>query len=115
MLFNSYIFIFLLLPMALLGYYGLNHIQRYEFANVWLIMMSLWFYGFFNPSYLIIIISSVVVNYLCYLGMHQIRIKSQKESQEPHLVKLVLIAGLNWNPRFQFAKLTASSVYPLQD
>jgi len=97
MLFNSYIFIFLLLPMALLGYYGLNHIQRYEFANVWLIMMSLWFYGFFNPSYLIIIISSVVVNYLCYLGMHQIRIKSQKESQEPHLVKLVLIAGLLFN------------------
>ena len=28
---------------------------------------------------------------------------------------MYLAPGLNWNPRFQFAKLTASSVYPLQD
>lgn len=64
MLFNSYIFLFLFLPMALLGWYGLNKLRKYELAKFFLSGMSLWFYGYFNTYYLLVIIFSILTNYL---------------------------------------------------
>ena len=64
MLFNSYIFIFVFLPLTLGSYYGLHKLGKPVFAKVALILMSFWFYGYFNPSYLWIMCSSIVVNYL---------------------------------------------------
>lgn len=64
MLFNSYIFIFLFLPLALLLWHGANHFGKYKLAQVFLIGMSLWFYGYFHPAYLLIILASVFGNYL---------------------------------------------------
>ena len=63
MLFNSYIFILAFFPMCLIGYFGLNHLGRYTLAQAFLLGMSLWFYGYFNPSYLVIILLSIVANY----------------------------------------------------
>ena len=64
MLFNSYIFIFLFLPLVLIGWYGLNHFQKYKAANLFLAGMSLWFYAYFNVRYLAIILASIGLNYL---------------------------------------------------
>lgn len=64
MLFNSQIFIFIFLPLVLAGWYILNHFKKYNIALAFLVGMSLWFYGYFNPSYLLIILSSIAVNYL---------------------------------------------------
>lgn len=64
MLFNSYIFIFLFLPLTLLGWYTLNHFRAYEPARMFLAGMSLWFYGYFNIYYLAVIVTSIVGNYL---------------------------------------------------
>jgi len=64
MLFNSYIFILFFLPLVLLGYYGLNRIGKSEPAKIFLCMMSLWFYAYFQYSYLLIIVVSIIVNYM---------------------------------------------------
>lgn len=64
MLFNSYIFIFIFLPAALIGWYLLNRMKKYEAAKVFLAGMSLWFYGYFNVYYLLIIVFSILVNYI---------------------------------------------------
>ena len=48
MLFNSYIFIFVFLPLTLGSYYGLHKLGKPVFAKVALILMSFWFYGYFN-------------------------------------------------------------------
>ena len=64
MLFNSYIFVLLFLPLCLAGYFGLNHLKKYNLAQAFLLGMSLWFYGYFDYSYLAIILVSIVVNYL---------------------------------------------------
>ena len=69
MLFNSYIFIFLFLPLALLGWYGLNKIKAYELAKLYIAGMSLWFYGYFNVYYLAIIVISILLNYLLSFGI----------------------------------------------
>ena len=64
MLFNSYIFIFTFLPLAVIGYYVLHFFEWKKAAKIWLIGMSLWFYGYNNPMYLLVIGGSVVFNYL---------------------------------------------------
>lgn len=63
MLFNSYIFVFIFFPICLLGYYGLLHYRQDKVAKIFLTAMSLWFYGYFNVSYLLIMVGSIVVNY----------------------------------------------------
>ena len=64
MLFNSYVFIFLFFPIVLLGYYLTGRFGKNRLGNIFLIGMSLWFYGYYTPRYLIIICSSIVFNYL---------------------------------------------------
>ncbi len=64
MLFNSYIFIFLMLPLTLILYFLLNRIRAPRLALLSLLGMSLWFYGYFNPSYLLILCSSILVNWI---------------------------------------------------
>jgi len=63
MLFNSYIFIFAFLPLALIGWFALNKIEKYKLAQVFLIGMSLWFYAYFNIGYLLIIVGSALFNF----------------------------------------------------
>ncbi len=69
MLFNSYIFIFLFLPLVLTGWYTLNHFKFYDLAKYFLAGMSLWFYGYFNQYYLAVIVASILGNFLisCFL------------------------------------------------
>ncbi|MBP5465795.1 MAG: hypothetical protein J6Y13_11570, partial [Treponema sp.] len=66
MLFNSYLFILLFLPLCLTGYFTLNRFGRYRVAQTFLLLMSLWFYGYYNIRYLPLIMCSVVCNYAVY-------------------------------------------------
>ena len=63
MLFNSYIFIFLFLPISLLGFFLIGKQGHHRIATSWLVACSLFFYGWWNPSYLGLIIASVLFNY----------------------------------------------------
>lgn len=89
MLFNSYIFILLFLPLCLMGYFGFNHFKKYNMAQIFLLGMSLWFYGYFNAGYLLIILSSIAVNYLIY--------KIMEKSDVPKRRKLCLSVGIIFN------------------
>ena len=64
MVFSSYIFLFAFLPLVLLGYYLLSGLKDPIYQRLFLIGASLFFYGYFNPSYLLIIVVSIFVNYL---------------------------------------------------
>ncbi len=66
MLFNSYIFVLLFLPLTLIGYFFLNRFHLKKPAMFFLFGMSLWFYGYFYPGYLIILLSGIFINYLFY-------------------------------------------------
>lgn len=71
MLFNSYIFILIFLPLSVLGYFLLNKISHL-IAQVYLVGMSLWFYGYANSSYIIIIIFSILFNYCISRALQKI-------------------------------------------
>lgn len=63
MLFNSYLFIFVFLPIVLFGWYGLHKLKLEKTAKLFLFGMSLWFYGYFHVEYLMIILCSIAFNY----------------------------------------------------
>ncbi len=64
MLFNSQFFIFVFLPICLIGWYLLRKCKLYNISLAFLTGMSLWFYGYFNVRYLYIILLSVAINYI---------------------------------------------------
>lgn len=64
MLFNSYFFIFVFLPLSVLGYFALNLLTRPRYANYFLLAMSLWFYGANDLRSLPVLLISIVLNYL---------------------------------------------------
>ena len=64
MLFNSYIFILFFFPIVLIGYYLTGRFGKLRMGNIFLIGMSLWFYGYYNPKYLFIICGSIIFNYI---------------------------------------------------
>lgn len=62
MLFNSYLFIFIFFPMCITGFYALKRWGSINMAKAWLVGFSFWFYGFYNTSYLLIMVFSIALN-----------------------------------------------------
>jgi len=63
MLFNSYSFIFLFLPVVLLGFHLIGKQGHHRVAIAWLVGASLFFYGWWNPAYLGLMLVSIFFNY----------------------------------------------------
>jgi D-alanyl-lipoteichoic acid acyltransferase DltB (MBOAT superfamily) len=63
MLFNSYEFLFFYLPAVLAGFYGLLRYGRAA-AIAWLALASLFFYGWWNPACVLLLLASVGFNFL---------------------------------------------------
>lgn len=72
MLFDSYLFLFLFLPIALLGYYLIGKLKNTRIAIIWLIIVSLFFYGYTSPIYLVLLIGSILFNYTIGLKLAEV-------------------------------------------
>jgi D-alanyl-lipoteichoic acid acyltransferase DltB (MBOAT superfamily) len=62
MLFSSPEFIYLYLPAVLLGFFWLAR-WSHRIAATWLTAASLFFYGWWNPAYLGLLMASIFFNY----------------------------------------------------
>jgi len=69
MLFSSTIFLFLFLPIVLLVY----HLLPRVFRNGWLLVASLFFYAWGEPKFVILMLTSILINYLFALAVHTYR------------------------------------------
>lgn len=63
MLFNTIEYLFLLLPVAILGFRLLGRGPLNTSQLVWLVACSLFFYATWNPVYLLLILGSILGNY----------------------------------------------------
>lgn len=70
MLFNSVEFIFAFLPLTVGVFYLLALWHKTEWCIVWLVLASLFFYGWWKPVYLWLIVGSVGVNYFIAGQIH---------------------------------------------
>ncbi|HYD17267.1 MAG TPA: MBOAT family protein [Patescibacteria group bacterium] len=68
MLFNSAAFLFAFLPVTLAGYFLVLRFLGKLPSQLWLFLASLFFYGWWNPKYVALIIGSMLFNY--YLGRY---------------------------------------------
>ncbi len=91
MIFNSFEFIFLFLPTVFIGYFLLSRI-RFTWAKLWLFLASLFFYAWWNPIYLPLLLFSLVVNYLFGTGLGRM--------VHPVKKKIVLTLGILFNVGF---------------
>jgi alginate O-acetyltransferase complex protein AlgI len=89
MLFNSYPFIFLFLPITILAFYLVGRFSQ-NLAAAWLVIASLFFYGWWNPNYLILLLASIVINYTVGVAL----IKEQKREDKSKKSRNILIIGL---------------------
>jgi len=63
MLFNSYEFIFVFLPITVFVYFYLNHKKFTSAAKIFLVFSSLIFYSWWNLAYLPLILGSILFNF----------------------------------------------------
>ena len=63
MLFNSYQFIFLFLPIALIGYFLMGRLGNLA-PVIWLALASLAFYSVSNWQFVLLLLASIIFNYL---------------------------------------------------
>ena len=97
MLFNSYVFMLAFLPLTLLGYFLLGRLpERIPLNKVFLVLASFVFYGYNNPSYVPIIVCSILVNYV----LSQLMLSCERKAVRLPLMLLGL--GLNLGVLFYF-------------
>src|SRR4029077_13086 len=63
MLFNSYEFVFLFFPITAVLYFLIGHYSN-RLGAAWLAGASLFFYGYWNPIYVPLLLASIAANYL---------------------------------------------------
>lgn len=94
MLFNSIEFLFVFLPLALLGFYSLGAMSR-AWAIRWLILISLVFYAWWRPVNVLIIMPSIVINFI--LAKILVRLRLDDDQRARRASRVLLIAGLTFN------------------
>lgn len=62
MLFNSHAFIFFFLPVVFLGFFAIAR-HSHQLAALWLAGASLFFYGWWNPQFVLLLLASICFNY----------------------------------------------------
>ncbi len=106
MLFNSVIFITIFLPFVLTGWYLLQRLENPAYGKVFLIGCSLFFYGYYNVSYLWILVVSLLWNYCVSEGFALLgKTPSEMGAQTPQASggrslrnrRFLLILGLSGN------------------
>ena len=65
MLFNSFAFIFLFLPITLVVFFSIGRQNHPRVAIFWLVLCSLFFYGWWDPRYVVLLLVSMLSNYTC--------------------------------------------------
>lgn len=110
MLFSSLEFL-IFLPCTLLGFFLFGRYASHQVANIWLIFASLFFYGWWNPKYLLLIIPLIFINYFFALLIHE---KKSKPVLTIGVVFNLAVLGYFKYANFfidNFNKLAATDIY----
>ena len=109
MLFNSPEFVLAFLPVALCGFFLAGRAGGPLWALRWLVGASLFFYGWWNAKFVLLLIGSIVANYL--LGQHILRLSlaGQQRAARRWLIAGISLelALLGW---FKYANFLLQSV-----
>ena len=88
MVFSSPIFLFLFLPITLGVYFLLPRRSR----NIWLLGTSLVFYGWGEPKFILVMLASIIINFLLALWIDDVR--NRADARLPLAMAVVANIGL---------------------
>ncbi len=107
MLFNSYVFLFLFLPITFIVFFGLTQFRLIKAAKVWLTAASFFFYGYWNIYYLPLLIISIVFNF--FMG-REISLQPLKSKKATNILILGTIINLIFISYYKYANFFLDSV-----
>lgn len=94
MLFNSYEFIFLFLPITVVTFFILGNFSR-TLALRWLITASLFFYAWWRPLNVLLIAPSILINFAAARGLQELLTQEKRRS-----AMALLLLGIAFNVAF---------------
>jgi D-alanyl-lipoteichoic acid acyltransferase DltB (MBOAT superfamily) len=108
MLFNSYEFIFLFLPLTLAVFFLIGA-RSHLGAAAWLALSSLFFYGWWNPKYVLLLLLSAAFNFVCGGYLSALADKGNRERARTVLITAVT-ANLVLLGYYKYANFFAENV-----
>lgn len=90
MVFASYSFLFIFLPIALVGYYLAARLGA-NYAVGWLVLASLAFYAVWNPAFVILLVCSIAFNFA--IGQALLAPERKEDAKSRHRLLCAGIAG----------------------
>lgn len=90
MVFSSLVFLFVYLPIVLIVYY----LVPSRWRNLWLFVVNLVFYGWGEPVYLLLMLFSILINYIAGLLVGRWREEQRSKARAALIVNTVLNLGL---------------------
>jgi alginate O-acetyltransferase complex protein AlgI len=109
MLFNASEFLFLFLPLTLGVFLLLTRFSGARAAIAWLTLASLFFYSWWNPSYLLLILGSIAVNFSLsrLISAHTSRLSERARAA---LLRLGLCVNLGTLAYFKYANFFVDNI-----
>ena len=109
MLFSSNLFVFAFLPIVLIVYYIINP----KFRNIFLLIASLFFYAWGEPKFVIVMLFSILVNYMFALIVHSLQKSSKKKALIRLSIVLMLVINLGIMFIYKYLNFTISNLNSL--
>ncbi len=109
MLFNSYEFLYLFLPVTLLVFFALAGAQYFRTAAAWLALVSIGFYGYWNPRYVVLLLLSMAFNFWMARAIVHCQAASRPVQAKQVLV-LALVINLLALGYFKYANFMVDTV-----
>jgi D-alanyl-lipoteichoic acid acyltransferase DltB (MBOAT superfamily) len=109
MLFNSYEFLYLFMPITLIGFFALSKAQWFRVAAAWLALASVFFYGYWNPRFVALLLGSIAFNYIA--GRAILRAHAEQHAGRAKAILVVaLVANLGTLCYFKYANFFVNSI-----
>ena len=96
MVFSSHLFLFYFLPLVLLIYY----ISPLKYRQLVLTLVSYVFYGWANPAFVLLMLASTLIDYLCGLTIHRAQSRHMaseskgEAAREGRIKKIALVVSI---------------------
>jgi alginate O-acetyltransferase complex protein AlgI len=105
MLFSSFTYMLMFLPLVLLGAVGLRRLAGAKASQAWVLVASIVFYGWFKPSNLPFLLGSIVVNWALAAAMDR-----RNETPRKRLLQLGLVLNIGYLCVFKYVNFFLGSI-----
>lgn len=103
MLFSSWQFIFLFLPIVFFGYFFLNHRKLVNAGKAWLVAASLFFYAYWSIKYLPLLLGSIGFNFVIGNRLSALSLEAHTGLSKRSTLILGIVTNLGLLAYFKYA------------